>query len=130
MTIARLGVSFSRDLAWMYQPSNTEAIFRLVIDNGMAASYHCPSLGDFIGTALQNGTYDCGRKVFGEARNSQCQDRFATHGINITEGVGSSDLPKGIRVVYNRWEEIDGLHQRQIVGKLVNCRVILHIEAD
>ena len=51
------------------------------------------------------------------------------HGVNIADGIGRRDLPEHKRVIHNGREEIQRLHDRQIVADAVHRRVIAGIVA-
>jgi hypothetical protein len=48
---------------------------------------------------------------------------------DIAQRIGSRDLPKGMRIVNNRREEIDGLHQRETFSQQIDSGVIIGIES-
>ena len=63
------------------------------------------------------------------AHQSQRQDGFAAHGVDIRDGVGGGDAAKVERVVDDGHEEIGGGNQRLLVIQLVNRRVIGGVNA-
>ena len=51
-------------------------------------------------------------------------DRLAAHGIDIAQRVGGGDGAKGVRIVDNGREEIDGLHQSELRRQLVHAGIV------
>ena len=58
------------------------------------------------------------------AEDSQRENRPATHGIDIGDGVGGGDAPEVARLVDHRGEEIDGRDQAGAVVDLPHGRIV------
>ena len=61
--------------------------------------------------------------VVGEADNVEHGLRLAAHRVDVAERVGGGDAAVGVRVVNDRREKIDGLHERERVVDAINPRV-------
>ena len=71
-----------------------------------------PGLGGRIGAAPEDVAQDFKRKVVREPGHGQCQERLATHRVDVRHCVGSGDPPIDVRVVNHRGKEIHRLHER------------------
>ena len=56
--------------------------------------------------------------------------RFPAHGVDVGKGVGRGHLAERIGVVDDGREEIDRLHERQLVAHFVDAGVVALIETD
>ncbi len=54
-----------------------------------------------------------GEVVLGKRRDGERRERPSPHGVDVGQGVRGGDGPEGLRVVHDRREEVDGLHQRR-----------------
>src|SRR5215475_13465153 len=68
--------------------------------------------------------------VFREANHRQRIQRPSSHSIDVAQRIYGCDLPKSEGIVYDGRKEVNGLHQRQIVGELIHSGVIGCLEAD
>ena len=50
------------------------------------------------------------------------------HGVDVRQRVGRGDLAKQKRVVDHRWEEVDGLHESQVLPYAEDARIVGGIE--
>jgi len=66
----------------------------------------------------------------GQARILHGQERPATHGIDVTQGVGGSDLAKAEGVVDNGGEKIQGLDQGRLIIEPIDSGIIAGFCAD
>ncbi len=57
-------------------------------------------------------------------------DRRAGHRPNVVDGVERGDAAVVVRVVDNRREEVERLHEREVVAKAVYSRVVGCIKTD
>ena len=70
---------------------------------------------------------DCATRIArsrssGKATMLRARNRAAAHRVNVGERVGRRNAAEVERVVDDRREEIEGLHQRQIVGDEIDAR--------
>ena len=68
--------------------------------------------------------------VLRERRDRERGQRTAAHRIDVADGVGRGDLAVDVRVVDDRREEIDGLHQRRPALPPVHTRIVRGPEVD
>ena len=54
--------------------------------------------------------------------------RPPAHGVDVRQRVGRRDLAKQERVVDHRREEVDGLHETQVLASAKNARIVGGIE--
>ncbi len=52
----------------------------------------------------------------------------ASHGVDVRQRVGGGDLAKEEGVVHHGWEEVDGLHEAQVLPHLEDARIVGGIE--
>jgi hypothetical protein len=57
-------------------------------------------------------------------------DRPSAHRVDVRQGVGGGDPAEGVRVVDDRREEVDGLHDRQVGGELHHAGVVGGVGGD
>lgn len=56
--------------------------------------------------------------------------RPSAHGVDVRQRVGRRDLAKQERVVNHRREEVDGLHEAEVLPHLEHTRVVRGVKAD
>ena len=71
-----------------------------------------------------------GRKLFGERRDGEREQRGAAHGEDVVERVRRGDRAERARVVDQRREEVDREDDRPIVVEPVDRRVVRGVEPD
>ena len=86
--------------------------------------------GHLLGSAAQNLAQNVQIHALREADKVQCSLNLATHGIDITQGVGRCDLAEGIGVIHHRREKIHCLYQRDIICYAVYSRIIPAVVPD
>ena len=67
---------------------------------------------------------DIGSLPDGKADDVQRGERLTAHRVDVGQRVRRGDLPEQIRIVDDRREEVDGLHEREIVGQHEDARVV------
>src|SRR5439155_1434468 len=66
----------------------------------------------------------------GECGDRECCQRRATHRVDVAQRVGRGDLSVGVRVIDNRREEIDRLHERRSALPPEHTRIVRGPEVD
>ena len=66
--------------------------------------------------------------ILRHAHDVQGQLGVTAHGVDIRQRVGRSDLAKQKRVVDHRREEVDGLHEAQVIANAKDARIVGGIE--
>ena len=66
----------------------------------------------------------------GKADDVQRGERLAAHGVDVGQRVRRGDLSEEVRVVDDRREEVDRLHEREIVGQHEDPRVVEGLAPD
>ena len=78
----------------------------------MAADHHRPGLFNLVVTAAQDGFHNFERLTGGgKTDDIKRRKRFSTHGIDITQGIGSSNLPEQVGIVNDGRKKINSLYQ-------------------
>ena len=80
--------------------------------------------GHLLGSAAQNFAQNVQIHTLRKADQIQRSFYLASHGIDITQGIGSSDLPEGIGVVHHWRKKVHRLHQRNIICYAVHGGII------
>jgi len=62
--------------------------------------------------------------------NRQGRNGPATHGVNVAQSVGSSDLAEMVGRAHDRSEEIHGLDKGKIIGEAIDSGVVIGVKAD
>ena len=67
-----------------------------------------------------------------DGKSHQIHGRFgrSAHGVDITQGIGGSNLPEPIWVIHDGCKEIHRLNQCQIIRNLVYAGIICPFQAD
>ena len=128
--IARTDAVVAKHLAWMDEARDAEAVFGLRILDGVAAGDNGAGLSYFLIASLKDGVKGILWKLFRKAEDVHGQLWNASHGVNVADGIGGSNFAVFIRVVHDGREDIDSLHQRQIVAYAVHAGVVAGIEAN
>ena len=81
-------------------------------------------------TAQDVGEYLQRKRVGGKRRDVHRGERRPSHRVYIRQRVRGSDLPEVVRVIDYRREEVDGLHEHDVVGHAKDPRVVERFVAD
>ena len=119
-----------RHPARVHKARHRKAVLHAGVGDGMPAREAAPRFGDLFGPAAQDLAQNVQVHALRKANEVQRRLHFAAHGVDIAQGVGSSDLPEGIGVVHHGWEKVHRLHEGQLIGDAVNGGVILAVVAD
>ncbi len=65
-----------------------------------------------------------GNTLIRPAQNGNCHYRSATHCIHIADGVGRSDTPEIVRVVYYRHKKIRCAYHSRTVAQVIHCCIV------
>ena len=69
------------------------------------------------------------RQVLGEADDVERKEWGAPHGVDVAEGVHRCNGAEVVRVVDDRREEVDRLHDGDVVRQSVDGRVVARVES-
>ena len=127
--VSRSGAHVSQSLAWMDIAGDAQAVFRLIVLNGVAPGDDAACLHRFLVAALQNFPDGLLRETAGDAQQVHGHGGPPPHGVHVTEGVGRGDLPEPEGVIHNRGEEIHGMNGGDLVGNAVNTGVVAGVKA-
>ncbi len=129
--IARPSPGVGHDPLGMHQSGDGEAGLDLPIVDAVSADNGHARLGHLIDAAAKNLVQSLFRRgMDGKADDRQRRDGPPTHGIHVAEGIGRRDLPENVRIVGRGREDIDGLHEGQIVGQPVHSGIVAGRRAD
>ena len=108
---------------------DAQAVFRLIVLNGMAAGNHAAGLHRLLVAALQNSA----DSLLGEtARHTQQIHGHggpSAHGVHIAEGVGRGDLAEPEGIVHNGGEEIHGVDGGDLIGDPIDAGIVAGVKA-
>src|SRR2546425_13349152 len=101
-----------------------------IVTNAMAAYDRAICFHHFRKAAGENAFQNIEIAFFGETNQRQCSQRASTHGVNIAQSVGSSNLAESVGIVDDRRKEINSLHQRGSGSDLIHPGIVGVVEAD
>ena len=96
----------------------------------MASDHGAPGLDHLRQTAGENALQEVEIGFIGKADEGQRGQRLSTHGVDVAERVGRSDLAEGVGIVHDGREKIHGLHERRVGREQIHAGVVGVIEAD
>ena len=102
------------------QAGYRQADLRLLVLDGVAADDHRPGFLHLLRAAAQDLHQDRAIEAGRKAYQGEGGQRRAAHGVDIREGVGGGDAAVARRIVDDRREEVDGLHQRPLFVEAVD----------
>ena len=115
----------------VHSARDSKTVLELSIAHGVTAAQDRARCTYYFVTAHEDLAQHLGwQGVFGKADNVQGNEGAAPHGVDIGEGVGSSDAPKLHRVIDDGCEEIHGLHEGKVIAQAYNCSVVSVVKAD
>ena len=129
--VAGLRGGVRQDAVGVDGAGDREAELDLGVANGVAADDGAAGRG----AALRAAGDDLAEPVevelvVGVAREVERGDRHAAHGVDVAERVGGRDLAVDERVVHDRREKVDRLHDGEVRREPVNARVVVRLGAD
>ena len=68
--------------------------------------------------------------LFRETNDAQCEQGFPAHRVNIAQCIGRGDRPIRIRIIHDRWNEINGLDDGFPRGYQVDCGIVGGFRTD
>ena len=105
-------------------------VLGLAIDDRVAAGDGAASLRDLVDRALEDALQLRERRVLGPRRDVKSEQHLAAHRVDIGHRVRGADRAGGVRVVDDRWEEIQRLDDREVARNEIDGRIVGHIETD
>ena len=109
---------------------NAQPILRLVVDDGVAAGDDAAGLCDLLGTATKDLGDDALVHLTRKAGDREREQHLAAHRVHVGHGVGGGHGAPRPRVVHDRWKEVDGLDERELVADPVDRRIVGGTEPD
>ena len=128
--IAGAGVGIGADAGGVDGAGDGVTELDRVVGDGMAAEEGAASFVQFVGAAGEDGLEDLEVILGGIAEDGEGGEGFATHGIDVGEGVGGGDGAELEGVIDDGGEEVDGLNEGAVGRQLENTRIIGGIKAD
>ena len=117
------------DLIGTGKAGHGKAVFRLLVIDGMAAGDDDAGLIGFLVAAAQHLVDHLLGHLRGHGHDIECDLWGGAHGVNIADGVCCGDLPEHVGIIHNGREEIQRLHNGQIIAYLINGGVVAGIVA-
>ena len=129
--VARAPAGVGEDRARVDGAGDREAVLGLGVVDRVPADDRGARLGDRVGAAAQ----DLAQHVRPERLQRigdevQRADRHAAHRVDVRQRVRGRDPPERVRVVDDRREEVDRLHDRELLGELDDARVVGGVGRD
>ena len=110
--------------ARVHKAGDGKPILYARVGNGVPARQDASGLGHFFRAAAQDLPQHIQVHALGEADEVEGRLHLAAHRVHIAQGVGSGNLPKGVRVLDHGWKKVHRLHKGQIVCQAVNGRIV------
>ena len=105
-----------------------QAVLGLVVVDGVTARDGATRLDALVGATRQNLAGNLNAQATRDAQKVHGMARPPAHGVDVRQRVGRSDLAKQERVIDHRWEEVDGLHEPQVLPYAEDARIVGGIE--
>ena len=129
--IPRAGPFVGQDLLRVDGSGYGKPVFQFVVVDRMAAQKHGPRLVNFFQPPSQDFGHDPEVDFFpGETHQVQHRQRRAAHGVHVAQGICGRDLPESKGVVDNRGDEVDRLHQGEVLRDLVDAGIVRRLGSD
>ena len=97
----------------------------------MAAEEHDTRLAQFVESAKEDRANRVAvEPVFRKACDGQRGQRASAHRVDVADGIGRGNLAVHVRIVHDRREEIDRLHDRGSALPPVHTRIVRSPEID
>jgi len=129
--IADDGARIREEVTRIGTSSDRQTVLELLVDDCMAASNHGARLMHFVLPTTQNLSQHPQGELSGwKADNIEGSEWLTTHCVDIGERVGGGDLSERIRIVDDRGEEVDCLHEGETFGQHENPRIVEAFATD
>jgi hypothetical protein len=112
------------------RPGDRVSKLDVFVTDRVAADYAALCFRHFVQATADDLLEDRGVPFFRETDERQRRDRAATHRVHIAQRVGRGNLSEGKRIVDDRREKIDGLHQRQSVAQQIHPGIVVGVETN
>ena len=126
--VARLRPAVVDDVGRTREAGHGEPVLRLLVLDRVAAGHLGARLLHLVEAAAQ----DLGEHVVAELRRPghevHRRQRPGAHGVHVRQRVGRGDRAEQVRVVDDGREEVDRLHQAEVVGHLRDGGVVPRLE--
>ena len=111
-----------------HKAAHGQTVLGLVVVDGVAARDGAIRLDALVGAARQNLAGNLNAQAARNAQQVHGMARPPAHGVDVRQRVGRGDLAKEERVVNHRWEEVNGLHEPQVLPYAEDARIVGGIE--
>ena len=115
----------------MYETGDRQPKLGFLVLGGVATAQHRTGSGDALDRAGDHSMQDLRLELVG-GKPDQTETRHwaSAHRVDVTQGVGSRDLPEDEGIVDRRRDEVGGHHHRDFFVEPVDRRVVAGFEAD
>ena len=128
--IARLGAGIGENFLGIDESGNGVSELGFFVANAVAADHGASGFDHFREAAGEDAFENFEVGFVGKADQGQRGKRLSAHRIDVAQCIGRGDLAEGVRIVDDRGEEVDSLHQRLIGRDLIHSGVVGVVEAD
>ena len=116
------------DLAGARHAGHRQAVLGLLVIDGVPAGQLGAGFGDLLGAAAQHLGQRLQANIDRPGDQVHGRQRPGAHGVDVGERVGGRDLPEPVGVVDDGREEVDRLHQAEVVAHHGDGGVIVRLE--
>ena len=122
--VSRLGAGVGHLLARLHHADDGQAVLGLGVVHGVTADDHAAGFRGLVVASPQHVAQHVPGQVGREPHHVHRQQRLATHGVDIAEGVGRRDQAELVGVVGDGRKEIHRQDQRGLVIDAVDRGVV------
>ena len=129
--IAGLGAGVRGHARRIHGAGHGVAELDLLILHGVTAEQRHSGLAQLVEAAAKNrGDGPRLESILRKCRDRKRRERTSAHRIDVADRVRGGDLAVGVRVVHDRREKIDRLHQRRSAFPREHTRIVRRPEVD
>src|SRR6185436_2558128 len=102
-----------------------QAVLELLVDDGVPTDDEGARLVDLVLSSAENVAED-GQRQFPRWKSDDRQrgERLSAHCVDVGQRIRRGDLAEQVRIVDDRREKVDGLHERHVGGQYEDPRVV------
>ena len=126
--VAGLGAGVVDDLVRARHAGDGEAVLGLLVVDRVPAGQLGAGLDDLLGAAAQHLGEMLHVQIDGPGDEVHGRQRPRAHGVDVTQRVGRRQLAEPVRRVDDGREEVDRLHQAEVVGEARDGGVVARLE--
>ena len=126
--VIRLHARVAYDAVGMHGAEHGQAVFGLVVVDGMAAHDKGAGLAHLVGAAAHDLADDVGAQRDGKRQYVERDQRLCAHGEHVGKRVCRGDAAKLVGVVAHRREKVERQHRGRVVIDAVDGSIVARVE--